>query len=245
MRASPRRPSLERKTSKEASPMKTVVIGGGQAGLAVGYHLVKRKQDVEILDASERVGDSWRNRWDSLRLFSPAKYNGLPGWGFPAPRWSFPTKDEMGDYLEAYARRFELPVRSGVSVSRLSKQGGRFAIEASGGACFTADRVVVASGAYGIPGVPAFAGQLDPDLVQLHSSEYRNPGQLREGGVLVVGAGNSGAEIAYELVAGRPTWIAGRAVSEVPVQHGSLKARAFLPVIRFVGHRVLTMRTPI
>ncbi|HEY1370737.1 MAG TPA: NAD(P)-binding domain-containing protein [Gaiellaceae bacterium] len=225
--------------------MKTVIIGAGQAGLATGYHLARRKQAVEILDANERVGDSWRERWDSLRLFSPAKYDGLPGWRFPAPRWSFPTKDEMGDYLEAYAQRFELPVRTGVRVSRLSKQGGRFAIEASGGACFTADRVVVASGAYAAPHVPAFAAELDPDVVQLHSSEYRNPGQLREGGVLVVGAGNSGAEIAYELVAGRPTWISGREVSEVPVEHGSPRARLLLPVIRFLGHRVLTRRTPI
>jgi putative flavoprotein involved in K+ transport len=225
--------------------MKTIIIGAGQAGLATGYHLAKRGQAVEILDANDRVGDSWRKRWDSLRLFSPAKYNGLPGWRFPTPGWSFPTKDEMGDYLEAYAKRFELPVRTGVRVSRLSKQGGRFAIEASGGACFTADRVVVASGSYGTPRVPEFAGELDPDLVQLHSSEYRNPGQLRDGGVLVVGAGNSGAEIAYELVASRPTWLAGRSVSEIPVEHGSPRARVFLPVIRFLGHRVLTRRTPI
>jgi putative flavoprotein involved in K+ transport len=224
--------------------MKTIVIGGGQAGLSVGYHLVKRRQEVEILDASERVGDSWRNRWDSLRLFSPAKYNGLPGWGFPAPRWSFPTKDEMGDYLEEYAARFELPVRSGVRVERLSKHGGRFVIEA-GGRCFKADRVVVASGAYGTPRLPGFAAELDPRVVQLHSTEYRSPEQLADGGVLVVGAGNSGAEIAFELVESRPTWLAGRAIGEVPARHGSPKARVLLPVIRFVGHRVLTVRTPV
>jgi len=224
--------------------MKTIVIGGGQAGLSVGYHLVKRKQEVEILDANERVGDSWRNRWDSLRLFSPAKYDGLPGWRFPATGWSFPTKDEMADYLEAYAARFELPVRNGVRVERLSRHDGRFTIEA-GGRCFKADRVVVASGAYGTPRIPRFAAELDPRVLQLHSTEYRNPAQLQEGGVLVVGAGNSGAEIAFELAESKPTWLAGREVGEVPVRHGSPKARVVLPLIRFLGHRVLTVRTPI
>src|SRR5688572_20624323 len=96
--------------------VETVVIGGGQAGLATGYHLAKQGRPFVILDANERVGDAWRNRWDSLRLFTPAKFSGLEGWRFPAPAVSFPTKDEMGDYLEAYAERFDLPVRTGVRV---------------------------------------------------------------------------------------------------------------------------------
>jgi putative flavoprotein involved in K+ transport len=224
--------------------VETVIIGGGQAGLAVGYYLARRGQSFVILDANERIGDAWRRRWDSLRLFTPARYDGLPGWGFPGPGWSFPTKDEMADYLEAYAGRFELPVRTGVSVERLAKRGDRFVVDTDDRR-FEADRVVVASGAHRTPRVPDFASELDPGIVQLHSSEYRGPSQLREGGVLVVGAGNSGAEIAFELARARTTWLAGRPVGEIPVRHGSLAARFFLPVIRFLGHRVLTVRTPI
>jgi putative flavoprotein involved in K+ transport len=224
--------------------VETIVIGGGQAGLAVGYHLARRGREFVILEGGERIGDSWRSRWDSLRLFTPAKYNGLPGWRFPARGWSFPTKDEMGDYLEAYAGSYDLPVRTGVRVERLSANGGRFVVSASGGR-IEADRVVVASGAHRIARVPSWASELDPRTVQLHSSDYRSPAQLQDGGVLVVGAGNSGAEIAKELVGTRATWLAGRDVGEIPVPHGSVRARIALPVIRFIGHRVLTRRTPL
>jgi putative flavoprotein involved in K+ transport len=222
----------------------TVIIGGGQAGLAAAYHLERRGRSAVILDANERVGDSWRKRWDSLRLFTPAKYDGLPGWRFPARRWSFPTKDEMADYLEAYAARFELDVRTGVKVDGLGKRNGRFLVT-SGPDSFEADNVIVATGAHRMPRVPGFARDLDPRIVQLHSSEYVSPAQLRDGPVLVVGLGNSGAEIAHELVRTRPTWVAGRQRGEIPVQHGSVPARFFLPVIRFLGHRVLTKGTPI
>jgi putative flavoprotein involved in K+ transport len=222
----------------------TVVIGGGQAGLAVGRELARRGRELVILDGGERIGDAWRTRWDSLRLFSPARYDGLPGWRFPAGGWTFPTKDEMADYLEAYAARFELPVRTGVRVERLSRENGAFVIEA-GKARFEAERVVVASGAHREPRVPDFAPELGADIVQLHSSRYRRPSQLREGGVLVVGAGNSGAEISFELSRTHRTYLAGPAVPEVPVPHGSFRQRLFLPVIRFLGHHVLTVRTPI
>jgi len=228
----------------ETERVETVVVGGGQAGLAIGRELAKRGQRFVILDASERVGDTWRRRWDSLRLFTPARYDGLPGWRFPAPGWSFPTKDEMADYLEAYAARFDLPVETGVRVDRLSRRGDRFVVSA-GDRRFEADRVVVASGAHRSPHVPAFASELDPRIVQLHSSEYRGPSQLQEGSVLVVGAGNSGAEIALELARSRPTSLAGRQVGEIPVRHGSPAARLLLPVIRFLGHHLLTVRTPI
>lgn len=227
-----------------AERVETVVIGGGQAGLAVGRELARRGQPFVILEANERIGEAWRRRWDSLRLFTPARYDGLPGWRFPAPGWSFPTKNEMADYLEAYATRFDLPIRTGVKVERLFKHGDRFVV-AAGNRRFEADRVVVASGAHRSPRVPAIASKLDPGIVQLHSSEYRSPTQLREGGVLVVGAGNSGAEIAFELARTRPTLLAGRQVGEIPVRHGSLAARFVLPVIRFIGHHVLTVRTPI
>jgi putative flavoprotein involved in K+ transport len=222
----------------------TVIIGGGQAGLAAAYHLKRRGGPAVILDENERIGDSWRKRWDSLRLFTPAKYDGLPGWRFPARRWSFPTKDEMADYLEAYAARFELDVRTGIKVERLSKENGRFVITA-GSESFEADNVIVATGSHRRPHVPDFARELDPRIVQLHSSEYMSPAQLRDGAVLVVGLGNSGAEIAFELVRTRPTWVAGKEHGELPVRHGSVPARFCLPVIRFLGHRVLTKGTPI
>jgi putative flavoprotein involved in K+ transport len=227
-----------------AERVETVIVGGGQAGLAVGYHLARRGRPFVILDGSERIGDPWRRRWTSLRLFSPARYDGLPGWRFPAPAWSFPTKDEMADYLEAYAARFDLPVRTGVWVESVARDGGRFVVVA-GERRLEADHVVVASGAHRIPRVPELAGGLEPGILQLHSSEYGDPSQLREGPVLVVGAGNSGAEIAFELARTRSTWLSGRVVGEIPVRHGSRRGRVFLPLIRFIGHRVLTVRTPI
>jgi putative flavoprotein involved in K+ transport len=234
----------EMRTQDESERIETVVVGGGQAGLAVGYHLARRRRPFVILDGGARIGDAWRERWDSLRLFTPARYDGLPGWRFPAPGWSFPTKDEMADYLEAYATRFALPVRTGMHVERLAKEDGRFVLTA-GGRRFEADQVVVASGAHRIPRLPAFAAGLDPRIARLHSSEYRGPQQLRDGATLVVGAGNSGAEIAFELSRTRPTLLAGGSVGEIPVRHGGRGARLALPVFRFLGHRVLTVRTPV
>jgi putative flavoprotein involved in K+ transport len=155
----------------------TVVIGAGQAGLSVGYHLKKRGVPFVILDASTRIGDVWRNRWDSLRLFTPAKFSSLDGLPFPADPNSFPTKDAMGDYLEAYARHFDLPVRCGVRVERVSRLGERFLIVA-GNQQFEADNLVIAMANYQRPRVPAFARELNPRIVQLHSFEYRNPRQL-------------------------------------------------------------------
>ena len=230
--------------SEEAERFETVIIGGGQAGLAVGHHLARRGRPFVILDDGDRVGDAWRKRWSSLRLFSPARYDGLPGWRFPGPGWSFPTKDEMADYLEAYARRFELPVRLGVRVERMWKDGERYAV-AAGDRRFEADHVVIATGAHRVPRIPPFAPELDPRIVQLHSSAYEGPSSLQEGGVLVVGAGNSGADIAVEVAREHPTLISGREVGEIPVRHGSRRARLFLPVIRFLGQHVLTVRTPI
>jgi putative flavoprotein involved in K+ transport len=222
--------------------VETVVIGAGQAGLATGYHLALRGRQFVILDANERIGDAWRTRWDSLRLFTPARYNGLPGWPFPAPAWSYPTKDQVADYLEAYAARFELPVRTGVRVDRLSRAGDRYVV-AAGERRFQADHVVVASGAYQRPRIPTFAPELDPGIMQLHSSRYRAPSQLREGGVLVVGAANSGAEIALEVSGGHPTWLSGRHPGQEPFG-GSRKDRLVLPVVWFMASHVLTVRTP-
>ena len=195
--------------------IQTVVIGAGQAGLSTGYFLARHGLPHVILEAHQRVGDSWRRRWDSLRLFTPARFDGLAGMPYPAPSHSFPTKNEMADYLEAYASRFKLPVRTGVQVDRLSRQDGRYSITA-GGRVLEAEHVVVAMATFQRPRVPPFAAELDRGIVQLHSSEYRNLGQLAPGSVLVVGAGNSGSEIAMEAArAGRETWLAGRDVGHI------------------------------
>jgi putative flavoprotein involved in K+ transport len=222
----------------------TIVIGGGQAGFATGYYLKQKRRDFVILDANPRIGDSWRNRWDSLRLFTPARFDGLTGMAFPARGYTFPTKDAMADYLEAYAAHFQLPVRTSVKVDRLSRQGKRFVVTA-GDQRFEADNVVVAMGNYQQPRISAFAGELGPEIVQMHSSAYRNLAQLREGGVLLVGAGNSGAEIALEVVRTHPTWLAGRDVGHIPFRIESRVTPLVLrPLFRVVFHRVLTTDTP-
>lgn len=224
---------------------KTIVIGGGQAGLAVGYHLSQRGIPFEILDAYPRIGDAWRNRWDSLRLFTTARYVGLPGLQFPASGDTFPTKDEMADYLELYAKHFHLSVQNGMKVDRLSKRGGRFVVEA-GSRRLEADQVVVAMANYQVPKRPDFAKNLDPKIVQLHSHEYRNPSQLQEGGVLIVGVGNSGADIGMEVVRTHPTWISGKEAGVVPFQiEGVLGRFVFARLVRFAFHHVLTLGTPI
>ncbi|HEX6535242.1 MAG TPA: NAD(P)-binding domain-containing protein [Gemmatimonadaceae bacterium] len=225
----------------------TVVIGGGQAGLSVGYHLARRGIPFVILEANERVGDSWRKRWDSLRLFTPARYDGLDGMPFPAPPHTFPTRIEMADYLEAYAERFALPVRTGVHVDRLVRHDDGFLLEMTGGTRIIAEQVVVAMATFQAPKLPPFAAELRPEIVQLHSSAYRRPSQLREGLVLVVGAGNSGAEIALEAARhGHPTWVSGRDPGHVPVRIDGVAARFVLPfVFRVLFHRVLTTGTPI
>jgi putative flavoprotein involved in K+ transport len=231
----------------QSERVQTVVIGAGQAGLSVGYHLAQRGLPFVILEANQRVGDSWRGRWDSLRLFTPARFDGIAGMPFPAPTDSFPTKDEMANYLESYAQQFALPVRTGVKVDRLSRQGGRYIVSAAGQR-FEADHVVVAMATYQSRRVPPFAGKLDPAIVQLHSLDYRNPSQLRPGGVLIVGAGNSGSEIALELSrAGHKVWMSGRSTGEIPFRISGLAGRLFLVrlVLRFLFHRVLTTDTAI
>ena len=222
----------------------TIVIGGGQAGLSVGHHLVKRNRQFVILDEGERVGDAWRTRWDSLRLFTPTRLSGLPGMPFDAPSWSFPTKDEMADYLEAYAKRFALPVRGRARVESVSQEDGRFVVSL-GEERLEARNVVVATGAHRVPRLPSFAAELDPRIVQLHSSDYRNPSQLADGPVLVVGVGNSGAEIAYELAQTHPALLAGANHGEIPVQHGSRRGRLMFRAIRFFGHYVVRTDTRI
>jgi putative flavoprotein involved in K+ transport len=230
----------------DSASLDVIVIGGGQAGLSVGYYLAKRGLRFVILDANLRVGDSWRKRWDSLKLFTPARFDALDGLPFPLDPNAFPTHQQMADYLESYAAHFNLPVRSGVRVESLTKRDGRYVVKANG-LELEADQVVVAMASYQQGRLPELARQLRPDTLQLHSSAYRNPEQLREGPVLLVGAGNSGAEIGLELAKlGRKVWLSGRDTGKVPVRiTGFWGTRLFGPLIlRFLFHRLLTIATP-
>jgi putative flavoprotein involved in K+ transport len=231
---------------KERERLDVVVIGGGQAGLSVGYHLMKRGLRFVILDGSARIGDTWRKRWDSLRLFTPAWLDSLDGLPFPAPRDYFPTKDEMGDYLELYARHFKLPVKSGVRVESVSRNDDRYLVRTKQ-RDYDAAHVVVAMANYQKPRVPAFAKELRADIVQIHSFDYKNSGALREGGVLIAGAGNSGAEIAKELARrGHRVFMSGRDTGEVPFRIDGFWARVVLwrLLLRVLFHRIMTVRTP-
>ena len=231
---------------RDQERIQTVVIGAGQSGLTVGYHLAKQGVPFVVLEAKERVGDTWRMRWDSLRLFTPAKYDSLVGMPFPAAQRSFPTKDQMADYLEAYAHRFKLPVRTGVTVTRVSKRGSDFVVETNDGD-IVAENVVVAMASYQKGRVPSFAKDLSPSVAQFHSLDYRKPAQFAPGGVLVVGAGNSGAEIALEAANnGHETFISGRNPGHVPFKIESTIGRYLLApiLLRFVFHRILTLDTP-
>ena len=228
----------------EREQIDTLVIGGGQAGLAVGYHLSRRGVPFLIVDANERTGDAWRNRWDSLRLFTANRFNGLPGMPYPDQTWGFATKDEIADFLESYAHHFELPIRHSVEVARLTREGDRF-VAVTEDREYVADNVVVAMSSYQEPTVPEFASELDPRIVQTHMVDYKNPGQLREGDVLVVGAGNSGAEIAFELLRDRHVLLSGPSTGQAPFRPERLSGRILIPVLSRLILRVLSTTTPI
>lgn len=226
-----------------AERVETVIVGGGQAGLATGYHLQRRGRPFVILEASERIGDTWRKRWDSLRLFTPSRLSALPGARHPGPGWAFHTKDHFAAYLEAYAKRFGFDVRTGVRARKIERNGAGYVI-AAGELRFEAHHIVLATGAHREPRVPPFADRLDPATVQMHSSDYRNPEQLQPGPVLVVGAANSGAEIALELAARSDVWLAGSRVAVFPVRPASLRARVVMPLFLLIAKHVLTTGTP-
>lgn len=225
----------------------TVIIGAGQAGLAAAYHLQRLGRECVVLDAHQQVGDQWRQRWDSLKLYSPARYDGLPGMRFPGDQWAMPGKDDIADYLQSYAEHFELPVRHGVTVERVSRNGDGFVVHA-GDEQFTASNVVIASGSYGKPKVPECAMELASSIRQLHSSEYRRPEQLADGPVLVVGAAHSGADIAFEVAGTHETVLCGRDTGQIPLQIPTDRAtglpRRVLPLLWFAWNRVLTINTP-
>ncbi|SDJ23764.1 putative flavoprotein involved in K+ transport [Actinokineospora alba] len=226
--------------------IETLIIGAGQAGLSTGYHLRELGRPFLIVDGNDRVGDNWRRQWDTLRLYTPAKYDGLPGLPFPQDGWSFPHKDEVADYLESYALHWDLPVRMSTRIDLLeARPGGGYTV-AIGADTITCDNVVVATGTFGrTPYVPAFASELDPDIRQLHSSEYRRPSQLQPGKVLVVGASHSGTDIAYELASTHETVLCGRDCGQIPMRLESRKFRAAFPAMLFVARHVLNRRNPI
>jgi len=222
-----------------------IVIGAGQAGLASGYHLAQRGVPFVILEEAAQVGESWRRRWDTLRVFTPARNDGLPGMPFPGPGHACPTKDEIAAYLAAYAHQMRLPIRLGVRVDSLEATEAGFVLTAAGDR-YEAAQVIVATGAYTEPKIPEFAAQLRPDIRQLHSSQFSGAARLVPGAVLVVGASNSGAEIAFSAAsAGHETWLSGRDVGQMPFDINGRVARvvdrAFWPFV----HHVMTVRTPI
>jgi len=192
------------------------VIGGSQSGLAVGQQLAQRGLKFVILEAGASVGDVWRSRWDSLKLFTPAQYSGLPGMPFPLPRDTYPSKDDVASYLESYVTAFDLPVRLHAKVVSLTEQDGRY-IVSTADERFEARQVVVATGPFQTPFVPAVARGLDETVVQIHSADYRHPGQLPDGDLLVVGGGNSGFQIAEELASTRKVALAvGQKMPSLP-----------------------------
>ena len=177
-----------------------IVIGGGQAGLAAGHFLAGQGRRFALLEAADGPGAAWRGRWDSLRLFTPARYDALPGRPFPGDPDRYPTRDEVVAYLTDYAR--ELPVEYGSRVTGLSAAPAGYRVELAG-RVLEAHQVIVATGPFQVPRTPGLSRELAGDVVQLHSSEYRSPQQIADGPVLVVGGGNTGYQIAEELSATR------------------------------------------
>jgi putative flavoprotein involved in K+ transport len=183
-----------------------IVVGGGQAGLAIGHFLAEQGRDFVILEAADRPAATWRDRWDSLVLFTPVRNDSLPGKPFPGEPDHYPTRDEVVAYLEGYAR--DLPVELRSRVTAVRQAGDGFVVEVDGDRSYEADQVVLATGPFQVPAIPAIASRLAPEVVQLHSTEYRNPDALPSGRVLVVGGGNTGFQIAEELAASREVHLA-------------------------------------
>ena len=226
--------------------VQTLIIGAGQAGLATGYHLTGLGRELLIVDGNARIGDNWRCHYDSLRLYSPARFDGLPGMSFPGDPWHYPGKDEVADFLEQYAVQMGLPVRMQTRVDRLvPREGGGFTAHL-GAELVECDNAVVATGTFGrTPRTPDVAASLTPGIRQLHSAQYKNPGQLLPGATLVVGASHSGYDIAYELAAQRPTILVGPHRGNIPIEWDSAAVKVVLPVVVFLWRHLLTRRTPI
>lgn len=221
----------------------TLIIGAGQAGLATARELTRRGAQCLVLDAAQEVGDHWRHQYDSLRLFTSNSVNALPGMKFPGPGHAFATKDELADYLQEYAGKFSLQIQLGTSVTDVSRRGEAFVVRSTAGS-FRAQNVVIATGPFGsVPSIPEFSTELDPAILQIHSSEYRRPGQLAPGPVLVVGGGHSGCDIAREVASGHPTILSGRDTGEVPVPFDSNLIHLVMPLVMFSHSHLHTRRT--
>jgi putative flavoprotein involved in K+ transport len=196
---------MQEETSQKGSPdrlLDAVVVGGGQAGLAIAWHLKRQGLRFLVLEAGSELGHTWRDRWDSLKLFTPAQYDGLPGMPFPAPADTYPTKDPVADYLQTYVTASDLPVRLNAQVTSLTQADHGFELRTAHETVH-ARQVVVATGPFQLPFLPPAAQGLAPSVTQIHSASYRNPDGLPSGPVLVVGGGNSGFQIAEELAATR------------------------------------------
>lgn len=234
-----------KRTLRDGEHVDTIVVGGGQCGLAVGYLLGQKGRDYVIFDANERVGDVWRRRWDSLLMFTPARYDALPGMKFPVKGDTFVGKDAMADYLESYAMAHDLPIHLGIRVEHVSHDGDRYVVETNQMTVYS-DNVVVAMAEFQVPKVPPFGADLDPAIVQLHSTEYKNPGQLQQGSVLVVGLGNSGADIGLEVAQTHQTYISGKESAYIPFRIEPWFGRNVLVrLVRFMMINVITTSTPI
>ncbi|WLV25311.1 NAD(P)/FAD-dependent oxidoreductase [Aciduricibacillus chroicocephali] len=192
----------------------TIIIGAGQAGLAMGYYLKKRNQHFLILDNSQSIGDSWRNRYDSLILFTSRANSCLPGMKVPGAPDGYPTKDEIATYLKEYAQHYEIPVKLNTKVENLSKSEGIFTIATNTEEAYTANNVVIATGPFQQPAIPSFSNNLSDGVFQIHSAYYRNPEQLNSGPTVIIGGGNSGMQIAAELSATREVYLS---ISKRPI----------------------------
>lgn len=221
----------------------TIVIGGGQSGLAASYYLSQRGVNHLVLDENFQVGTPWKSRWDSLRLFTPNHNNHLPGMNFPGKEFDFPSKDEAAAYLEAYTHKYQLPIQTGIKVNGLAQNEAGYRISTAD-ANFQANHVIIATGAFHTPYIPPISKELPRDILQLHSVNYQNPNSIQGQNIVVVGAGNSGAEIAMELSkAGRNIWLAGRDVGRIPADKFG-KFFGGKPYWWFMRH-VMTIHTPI
>jgi putative flavoprotein involved in K+ transport len=224
----------------------TIVIGAGQGGLAAAHRLSAKGIDFVVLDRNDRVGDQWRSRYDSLRLYSPARYDSLPGMRFPLPPNAYPTGNQMADYLEAYASQFDRAIRTGIAVDGLRRaDDGDGYVVTAGDRSFQASNAIVAVGFFRKPHTPAFAADLDPVIRQFHADDYRRPAQLADGPVLVVGLSHSGADLAMEAAISHPVVVSGRSKGQLPFSVDSGTARVAWPLMKFVAWNVMTISTPV
>jgi putative flavoprotein involved in K+ transport len=233
--------------TQNSPELDVLIIGGGQAGLAMGHHLKETPLSFRIVERHPRVGDSWRNRYASLVLFTPRAYSALPGLAVPGEPEGFPTKDEMADYLETYAERFDLPVAPGTGIGRLERVDGGFRATTEAGEPIDSRAVVLATGAFQRPAIPPISKRLSSEVTQLAPEDYQSPNQLPPGRALVVGDGATGRQIALELTAnhevllaaGRPRRVSpdrilGRSVFWWMDRLGVLRASRESPIGRYL-----------